>query len=112
MKTAIQNESSMYNERDDSNHTLFCGTHVLQTRYYGSGKVHAVVLRTGFLTAKGSLVRSILYPPPADFRFDRQTYKFIWILAGISFLGLIYTVVTKVTFIFHFSFLLYFVVLE
>ncbi|XP_075224909.1 polyamine-transporting ATPase 13A3-like isoform X2 [Lycorma delicatula] len=95
MKTALQNENSMYKESDDSNHTLFCGTHVLQTRYYGSGKVHAVVLRTGFLTAKGSLVRSILYPPPADFQFDHQTYKFIWILAGISLLGLIYTVVTK-----------------
>lgn len=95
MKTALQNESSMYNERDDSNHTLFCGTHILQTRYHGSGRVHAVVLRTGFLTAKGSLVRSILYPPPADFQFDRQTYKFIWILAVIGTLGLLYTVISK-----------------
>lgn len=99
MKTAIQNESSMYNERDDSNHTLFCGTHVLQTRYHGNGKVHAVVLRTGFLTAKGSLVRSILYPPPADFRFDSETYKFIWILASVAALGLLYTIVSKVIFI-------------
>ena len=28
-------------------HTLFCGTHIIQTRFYGSGKVKAVVARTG-----------------------------------------------------------------
>lgn len=28
-------------------HTLFCGTHVIQTRYYGDQKVKAVVVRTG-----------------------------------------------------------------
>ncbi|XP_022208054.2 probable cation-transporting ATPase 13A3 isoform X2 [Nilaparvata lugens] len=95
MKTALQNEPSLYNEKEDSNHTLFCGTRVLQIKWHGAGRVHAVVLRTGFLTAKGNLVRSILYPPPADYKFDSQTYKFIWILAAIALLGLIYTVVTK-----------------
>ena len=28
-------------------HVLFCGTQVLQTRYYGNAKVKAVVIRTG-----------------------------------------------------------------
>ncbi|KAJ9592422.1 hypothetical protein L9F63_015838, partial [Diploptera punctata] len=96
-KTALPRQTGVYyNPREDSNHTLFCGTKVIQTRYYGAEHVKAVVLRTGFLTAKGSLVRSILYPPPADFRFDRDSYKFIGILAIIAALGLIYTVVLKV----------------
>jgi magnesium-transporting ATPase (P-type) len=69
---------------------------VIQTRFYGNEKVRAVVLRTGFLTAKGSLVRSILYPPPADFKFDQDSYKFIGILAAIAAIGFLYTHVLKV----------------
>lgn len=69
---------------------------MIQTRYYGNEKVRAVVLRTGFLTAKGSLVRSIMYPPPADFKFDQDSYKFIGILAAIAAIGFLYTLVLKV----------------
>lgn len=71
-------------------------TQVIQTRFYGNERVRAVVLRTGFLTAKGSLVRSILYPPPADFKFDQDSYKFIGILAAIAAVGFVYTLVLKV----------------
>jgi len=70
---------------------------VIQTRFYGNERVRALVLRTGFLTAKGSLVRSIMYPPPADFKFDQDSYKFIGILAAIAAIGFIYTLVLKVT---------------
>lgn len=56
----------------------------------------AVVTRTGFLTSKGGLVRSIMYPPPVDFKFQQDSYKFIGVLAGIASIGFIYTVVTKV----------------
>lgn len=59
----------------------------------------ALVLRTGYNTSKGQLVRSILYPVPADFKFDRDSYKFIIILACIAFLGLGYTIALKVSFI-------------
>ncbi|XP_050441362.1 polyamine-transporting ATPase 13A3-like [Adelges cooleyi] len=95
VKTTLPNINFLYNEREDTNHTLFSGTKVLQARYHSDRKVHAVVLRTGFLTAKGSLVRSILYPPPTDFRFDKDTYRFIWILATIATIGSIYTGLSK-----------------
>lgn len=65
--------------------------------FVGEGFVKAVVLNTGFLTSKGELVRSIMYPPPADFKFDQDSYKFIGILAVIALLGFIYTVVSKVS---------------
>jgi hypothetical protein len=32
---------------EHSRHVLFCGTHVIQTRYYSKQPVKAVVLRTG-----------------------------------------------------------------
>lgn len=57
----------------------------------------AVVVRTGFHTSKGSLVRSILYPAPVDFEFERDSYKFIQVLAGIAAIGFIYTVTIKVS---------------
>lgn len=96
-KTSLPRLSDvLYDPKEDVNHTLFCGTKVIQTRFYGNEKVRAVVLRTGFLTAKGSLVRSILYPPPADFKFDQDSYKFIGILAAIAAIGFLYTLVLKI----------------
>lgn len=56
----------------------------------------AVVISTGYLTAKGSLVSSIMYPPPVDFRFERDSYRFIAFLAFLASIGFIYTMVKKV----------------
>lgn len=53
-------------------------------------------LATGFLTAKGSLVRSIMYPPPVDYRFERDSYKFVAVLAFIAFCGFGYSIFLKV----------------
>ncbi|GFR84790.1 cation-transporting ATPase [Elysia marginata] len=79
-----------------SRHVLFCGTHVIQTRFYGNQKVKAVVLRTGYSTSKGELVRSILFPKPADFKFDRHSYYFVAFLLFVAIFGFVYTVVLMV----------------
>ncbi|XP_050414163.1 polyamine-transporting ATPase 13A3 isoform X2 [Patella vulgata] len=81
----------LFDMKTHSRHVLFCGTQIIQTRYYGCKKVRAIVLRTGFITAKGELVRAILYPKPVDFKFNRDTYKFIGILAFIALMGFVYT---------------------
>ncbi|XP_052278090.1 polyamine-transporting ATPase 13A3-like isoform X1 [Dreissena polymorpha] len=85
-----------FNVKDHARHILYCGTQVMQTRYYGGHKVKAVVFRTAFSTAKGELVRSILYPKPVDFRFNRDTYIFVGILGVISVMGFIYTIILMV----------------
>ncbi|KAF3426213.1 hypothetical protein E2986_01905 [Frieseomelitta varia] len=95
-KTPIPSSSEIiYDTKEHARHTLFCGTKVIQTRYYGSEKVLAVVVRTGFNTSKGGLVRSIMYPPPVDFKFEQDSYKFVVLLAAIASIGVIYTIVTK-----------------
>lgn len=95
-KTPIPSSNEViYDTKEHARHTLFCGTKVIQTRYYGSEKVLAVVIRTGFNTSKGGLVRSIMYPPPVDFKFEQDSYKFVILLAGIASIGVIYTIVTK-----------------
>ncbi|XP_067135082.1 polyamine-transporting ATPase 13A3 isoform X1 [Centruroides vittatus] len=88
-------QDKSFHPKEHARHTLFCGTKVIQTRYYGSEKVKAVVIRTGFLTAKGELVRSIMFPKPVDFKFNRHVHKFICCLAGFAIIGFVYTVVLK-----------------
>ncbi|KAK3592581.1 hypothetical protein CHS0354_018848 [Potamilus streckersoni] len=90
------NSEPMFSIKEHARHVLFCGTRVIQTRYYGSKKVKAVVIRTGFYTAKGELVRSILYPKPVDFKFNRDTYFFVGVLGLIAGVGLVYTLILMV----------------
>ncbi|CAH1140797.1 unnamed protein product [Phyllotreta striolata] len=95
MKTPMPEDSLMINLKDNMSHTVFCGTKILQAKNKNDDKVLAVVIRTGYLTTKGELIRSILYPPPADFKFETDSYKFIGILFIIAIIGVIYTVVSK-----------------
>ena len=74
-------------------HTLFAGTQVVQTRYYGGQLVKAVVVSTGFNTSRGELVRSILFPRPVNFKFYRDSVRFIGVLFCIAALGMVTTVI-------------------
>jgi len=95
-KTACASDETIYANKEHEVHTLRCGTQVIQTRKFKGQTVKAVVIRTGFLTTKGDLVRSILYPPPVDFKFEKDSYKFITVLAAIAFTGMAYTLVKMV----------------
>uniref|UniRef100_A0A3B4XTS7 ATPase 13A3 n=1 Tax=Seriola lalandi dorsalis TaxID=1841481 RepID=A0A3B4XTS7_SERLL len=104
--TCIVNESMLTGEsvpvtktslpKEHKRHTLFCGTHVIQTRFYTGELVKAVVVRTGFSTEKGQLVRSILYPKPTDFKLYRDAYLFLLCLVGVAGIGFIYTIVLSI----------------
>ena len=86
----------IYDSKEHARHTLFCGTKIIQTRYIGTESVRAVVINTGNITAKGGLIRSILYPPPVDYKFEQDSYKFVSLLAVVAGMGFIYTLVSKV----------------
>ncbi|PWA32986.1 hypothetical protein CCH79_00016890 [Gambusia affinis] len=92
LKTPLPAADRTYSSETERRHTVFCGTHIIQAkggRPGGSGAV-AVVTSTGFFTAKGNLVSSILYPQPINFRFYKDAMKFLLILAVIAFIGTIY----------------------
>ena len=78
-------KDDIYKDRNHQKHTLLCGTEVIQTRSTSENNhVLAVVIRTGFATTKGNLVRSIMYPAPVDFKFEEDSYKFVGFLTLIA----------------------------
>ena len=83
-------EPELYSPETHKRHTVFSGTEVIQTRYYGDQQVLAVVVRTGFRTSKGELIRSILYPKPMDFKFYRDSIRFICVLFLSAAAGMTY----------------------
>ncbi|RCH94269.1 hypothetical protein CU098_007545, partial [Rhizopus stolonifer] len=71
-----------------SKHFLFMGTKMVRVR--GGDNVSlatAIVVRTGFNTAKGALVRSMLFPKPNSFKFYRDSFRFIGVLSIIALVG-------------------------
>ncbi|WFD03856.1 hypothetical protein MOBT1_002552 [Malassezia obtusa] len=72
-------------------HFLFAGTKVIRIRPVAGAddtSAKALVLRTGFHTTKGALVRGMLFPKPMGFKFYRDSFRFIGFLACIALVGL------------------------
>eukprot|EP01027_Heterolobosea_sp_BB2_P010226 GEZU01015029.1.p1 GENE.GEZU01015029.1~~GEZU01015029.1.p1 ORF type:complete len:1111 (+),score=339.90 GEZU01015029.1:130-3333(+) len=95
---APSDESTVYMAEKHKRYTLFAGTKVIQTRYFGDDKVLAIVSRTGFSTSKGRMVLSILFPKPAAFKFYEDSFKFIGVLAGLALLGFAFTIYSFIKF--------------
>uniref|UniRef100_A0A7N6FJU2 P-type ATPase A domain-containing protein n=1 Tax=Anabas testudineus TaxID=64144 RepID=A0A7N6FJU2_ANATE len=95
LKTPLPAGGGKYNSETERRHSLFCGTQLIQAK--GGGPGHsgalAVVTSTGFFTAKGSLISSILFPPPINFRFYQDSVKFLLILGCAALIGTIYSFV-------------------
>ncbi|KAM5162521.1 polyamine-transporting ATPase 13A2 isoform 1-T1 [Callospermophilus lateralis] len=92
LKTALPEGPRPYCPEAHRRHTLFCGTLVLQARAYVGPQVLAVVTRTGFCTAKGGLVSSILHPRPINFKFYKHSMKFVTALSVLALLGTAYSI--------------------
>lgn len=91
-KTPPTSNDAPFEWMSQKRHILYAGTTILQTRYYGSEKVLAKVVRTGFNTSKGELVKSILYPRPIEFRFYEDSVRFVCLLFGVAAMGMLYTI--------------------
>ncbi|KAL4890393.1 hypothetical protein BDV59DRAFT_184390 [Aspergillus ambiguus] len=75
-------------------HFLFSGTKVIRARRPQNvdddeAIALAIVVRTGFLTTKGALVRSMLFPKPSGFKFYRDSFRYISVMAVIAVLGFV-----------------------
>ncbi|GBP44393.1 Probable cation-transporting ATPase 13A3 [Eumeta japonica] len=92
MKGPPNMSTEVYSTDTHKRHTLFAGTHVIQTRFYGNNQVLAKVVRTGFYTAKGELIKSILFPKPFGFQFYKDAVKFVIFLFCIAAIGMAYSI--------------------
>jgi len=52
--------------------------------------VLALVVRTGSSTAKGNLIRSIMFPKDMDFEFYLDSIKFVLIMFLVATVGMLY----------------------
>ncbi|SJX65691.1 related to YPK9-vacuolar protein with a possible role in sequestering heavy metals [Sporisorium reilianum f. sp. reilianum] len=86
---------------DLAKHFLFSGTRIIRIRGSGSTDKNevgakAMVVRTGFNTTKGALVRSMLFPKPMGFKFYRDSFRFIGFLAMVAGVGFTFAAVNFV----------------
>ncbi|GAA5923044.1 hypothetical protein JCM3775_006234 [Rhodotorula graminis] len=83
---------------DLARHVVYNGTKIIRIRKTSPGvlggakaggelEATAMVLRTGFNTTKGALVRSMLFPKPFGFAFYRDSFRFIGVLGGVAVCG-------------------------
>ena len=82
-------------------HFLFCGTKIIRARRPqdtddDEAVALAMVVRTGFNTTKGALVRSMLFPKPSGFKFYRDSFRYISVMGGIAGIGFIVSFVNFV----------------
>lgn len=98
LKTPLAVADRQYSSEIERRHTLFCGTQVIQGKGEGlaGSPAVAVVTSTGFFTAKGGLVSSILYPQDSDFRFNRDASKFLLFLGALACMGTIYSILLMI----------------
>ncbi|KAH8664325.1 P-type ATPase-like protein [Xylariales sp. PMI_506] len=90
----IMNLSASSISPEAARHFLFCGTKIIRARRPQDGgddesAALAMVVRTGFNTTKGSLVRSMLFPKPSGFKFYRDSFRYIAVMGCVALLGFI-----------------------
>ncbi|XP_065319857.1 polyamine-transporting ATPase 13A3-like isoform X2 [Gordionus sp. m RMFG-2023] len=112
IKTSVGNQgcdNELFDSLVHKKHTIYAGTTILLAKPSAAchseenfNKVYdekavsrhcalAVVVKTGFSTTKGELVRSILHPNPLGFEFYKDSLKFVCVLACLAGMGMIYS---------------------
>lgn len=86
MKDSLPDLEVLFDVDKDKRFSLYEGTKVIQTRGPKGGAI-ALVVRTGYQTLKGKLVRTILYPKPTKFKFYRDSLLFIMVLGLFTIIG-------------------------
>lgn len=76
---------------------IYGGTKVLRARHGSKQSAIAIVVKTGFQTVKGNLIRSILFPKPASFNFYADSIKFVIILGFIAAFGFAFSLYSQIT---------------
>ena len=94
-KFETENRSIPFDLNNDKRHYLFEGTKVLQTKPTRHGHVLALATRTGYVSLKGQMLRTILFPKKITFQFQTQGLKYILSL-GVICLAIFFIFLLKI----------------
>jgi cation-transporting ATPase 13A3/4/5 len=91
---SVLNLSAASIASETAKHFLFSGTKIIRARRPQDDQddeavALAVVVRTGFNTTKGALVRSMLFPKPSGFKFYKDAFRYISVMAGVAGFGFV-----------------------
>ncbi|KXS21137.1 HAD-like protein [Gonapodya prolifera JEL478] len=75
--------------------TIFAGSRVISIRSDKS-TTKAMVSATGFASAKGQLIHTVLFPKEVDWKFSRDSRKFIMMLGSVAIAAVIIRVIEGV----------------
>ena len=87
IKIHIPNTSVPFDPQVDKKFILFAGTKIIQKRAHNNAKVMGLVAYTGFNTEKGNLIRSILFPKEVEFKFQKDSIRYIMFMGCVSVIG-------------------------
>ena len=85
LKECLPEINSKYSQ--EKLYTLSAGTKVVTSGGVDNKDPVAIITSTGFNTAKGELVRSILFPKPNRFKFERDGLIFVLIMFCMALIG-------------------------
>ncbi len=92
IKMHLPNTNTIFDAKTDYKYLIFAGTRVVQKRQFGNTKVMGLVYSTGFNTVKGNLIRSILFPKEVEFKFKKDSVRYIFFMAFLSLIGFLISV--------------------
>ena len=96
IKSHLPNIKQNFDEEIDSKYFLYAGTKIVQKRSENKKPIIALVYATGFNSVKGNLIRSILYPLQGDSKFERESSRFMIIMAILCVIGYIAVLPTRI----------------
>ncbi|ODV98495.1 hypothetical protein PACTADRAFT_184935 [Pachysolen tannophilus NRRL Y-2460] len=70
---------------------LYSGTKIVRSRTTNEEPAMALVVKTGFNTTKGALIRSMLFPKPTGFKFYEDSFKYIGFMTLIAVVGFVFS---------------------
>lgn len=106
---ALLNLSAATLDPSIARHVLSGGTRIVRARRPQPDSADqeaaalALVIRTGFNTTKGSLVRSVVFPKPSKFKFYRDSFRYIGFMACIATIGFFVSVFNFLRYGMHWS---------
>jgi cation-transporting ATPase 13A3/4/5 len=92
IKTGVPNAGSKFDPDVDKKFILYAGTKIVQKRSQFDDKVLGLVESIGFNTEKGNLIRQILFPVDTEYKFQKDSVRYILFMACLSMIGFLVSI--------------------